>query len=230
MLAQKLSFLCVVITSVGILVTPADGGGPDPILSFQFTDMDGDFVAGLPGAGTFTSNDQPATAGDVTRLTPIVTTADYNQGFPNLIADVNITMALTLIDNDSAIGNGAFFIIDADGDSLTGSITGEWTALDGAAAFLGNLFNVFVNDNSAVDATFDGPSGGSFSTAFDDPQPFPGALVQLTLPDHWFGNGSFDDANTSANAQIVPDPAGLVLCLAGAASLVIRRGRGRGPC
>ncbi len=217
-----------VLAAVAVLgfgaVLPANAGGPDPILSFQFTDLDGDFVAGLPGTGVFTSNDQAATAGDVTRLDGPVATADYNAGYAGGIADINITMNLTGITGSSAAGNGTFFVIDADGDSITGSVTGTWFALPGAASFIGNLFNVFINDNGAPDGLFNGPDGGSFSLSFAATPPLTGAIIQLSLPDHWFSVGSFNNANTSVNSQIVPEPSSLVLGLA-LASLLARKRR-----
>jgi hypothetical protein len=221
---KHLSGLFAVLAASLVVVMPAWAGGPDPILSFQFTDMDGDFVAGLPGTGTFSSNDQAATAGDVTRLVPLIATADYDQGYVGGIADVNITMNLTGITPNSATGLGTFFVTDADGDSITGSVSGTWFALPGAASFLGNLFNVFINDNGVQDGMFNGPSGGAFSLAFAATPPLTGAIIQLSLPDHWFSVGSFNNANTSVNSQIIPEPSSLVLAL-GLAALAARRRR-----
>jgi hypothetical protein len=58
-----------------------------------------------------------------------------------------------------------------------------------------------------------GTPDGSFSMDFTGfgIEPFSGAKLALSLPDHWFSDGSFSNANTLIEASIIPAPGAVVL-------------------
>jgi hypothetical protein len=207
------------IVALSLAVAPAaNAGGLINLFSFGFTDLDGDFVRAGGNTGTFTAVADNNTSGDVTRIAGGAITANYNQGFPRPPANYVTSMGLTNITANMADATGSFAITDADGDTITGDIAGQWFRVQNpfgpdSAQFIGVLTNVNLNDNGALDGSFDGPSGGSWSMDFSSIQlpPYLGFIVQLTQPS-WF-TSAFSDQFTNIDAQVVavPVPGAVVL-------------------
>jgi hypothetical protein len=204
-------------------------------MSFGFTELNGSYDY---GTSTFTAvavddgiGGRLRTAGDVTRVIAPAATADYDDGFVSLgsSADFQLTMTLSNITPTSAdvlANDGSFLIIDADGDTLTGNISGTW--LPGAFGFLvfnGMLTNVGLSDNGNRDGYFNGPSGGLFEIDMAPAAaPFEGAILTLTAPvGHFFDQGGFTAADTLIEAQVLPGPAAMFMLVAGGLTTLRRR-------
>lgn len=192
----------------------------DASVTFGFTDLNGSFDF---GTGVFDLNNDADTSGDVSRLEAPGGVADYNIGFAAPAAaafSVNVFNKVGSV----AQGTGSFTITDADGDTLTGDIDGTWIQGLLGINFNGDLSNVvFTSD----DGTFDGPSGGSFSTLLSGTPPYIGAVVQLFVPPGGnFFDSDFDVESVQVLGEIVPAPASLsLLGLAGLAAGRRRRSR-----
>lgn len=208
--------------TIGALAAIAGTAAAQPaIVSFTYSDLTGSFDA---GSSAYTASANAMTAGDVTRLDANPGSAEYDTGtLPGSTADVEISLSVTNIMAGSADGNGTITLTDDDGDTITGDLDGQFVALFGSVFFEGELTNVFINDITP-DATFDGSSSGSFSTAFGSPGPYVGSLVELFFdPGNFFGS-SFSNETTLASGLIVPAPG--TAALAGLGGLLaIRRRR-----
>lgn len=218
---------------VGCGLFSASSASADVLFSFGFTDLDGDWDA---NTSVFSANANNDTGGDVTRLKDPAGSAEYASGFygsNGTLGDYNMSMVLSNISSQGAEvqdGDGSFLITDNDGDTISGSIVGQW--LPGNFGFL--FFNGHLSDvvYSEVNGTFDGPSGGSFSTDYlpADP-PYEGAIITLSISGNggFFDKGSFSDSPTLVSAEVVPTPgAGLVFIagFGGISCLARRRRRG----
>jgi len=207
----------------GAVLAAAGAAQGQVILTFGYTDVEGSFST---ATSEFTGRAVPSTSGDVTRTAAPGGTADFDDGFAGDIADFKLDLSVLLTTPSTADGTGTFEIIDADGDTITGSINGEFeTPGSGIVFFNGTLSDVFLNDNGDPDGTFDGTDGGSFGLDLPGTAPFDGAFVQLFIG----GTGGFFDRDFSGvSAQvdgiIVPAPAAAALFgLGGLAALRRRR-------
>jgi len=203
------SLAIIALLTCAALLAPV--ASADPIFTFGFTELAGSF----DGTNTFDANVDATTYGDVTRTFPTIGTARYDAGFA-LPADYSMTMTLSNITATTADANGSFIITDADGDTITGDVTGHWTSVNIFSNFVGSLSNVVLNDNGALDGTFDGPSGGSFDLAFPFVQDtFTGAIMTLETG-AWFEAGTcWQDMNTLVQASVVPVPGATLLGIVG---------------
>ena len=201
------------------LAASATVANAQAILTFGFTDVDGSFSV---SDGIFAGRSVAATSGDVSRVVAPAGTADFNPGFAGGTADFSFDIDVMLMGGGVAEGSGAFTIIDAQGETLTGDINGEFSMLGSFIAFRGLLTGVEFNDVSG-DATFDGPSGGSFGTDLPGVPPFTGAFVELFITDAGFFDRDFSGVTTQVIAEIVPAPA--TLALLGLGGLVATRRR-----
>lgn len=199
-------------SAIGLFLSSASA---NVILTFGFTDLDTSFDF---NSSQFTANAVDAgaleTGGDVSRLTGGGGTADFGSGFMSLgtLADFQLGMTISNVVGNTADGAGSLTITDANGDSITGNIDGDWELIGGSFyVFSGLLDTVFVNDNSG-DGLFDGPTGGAFSTSLGAAPPYSGASVYL-----FFGNfGGFFDQDFSGlsgqiSGEIIPAPGSAVL-------------------
>ncbi len=205
------------------------------LASITFDLMDADYN----GAGAFTLNAEQDTYGEVSRIVPVAGQAKYDNDVANgyvgswfnlgTSAGVAVSMSISNITAATADGSGSFTVIDADGDTITGNFSGTWLNLGGAAAFAGNASSVFFNDITAADTTFDGPSGGNFSTNFAAAQPFGGWVIDLTTSG-WFVDAGgaarpYSNMNTHFDVRVIPLPGAALLGMIGfgAVSWVRRR-------
>lgn len=197
------------------------------IASFGFTDLNGSFNLGsMQFSAVATTGGTSSSAGDVTRFAEGGgNSAEFDSGFfgGGSLANVEIYITVSNVVGPMADGNGSFTITDADGDTITGSITGTWFA--GAMGF------VFMNGatsgitfNSLADGVFEGPSGGSFSMAGLVDEYFGALSILLRTPQGvGFFNASFAEVSTQADGLIVPTPASIALAGCGLALTVRRR-------
>lgn len=208
-------------------------GASAQIATFTFSDLNGSFDA---GTSVFNAAADANTSGDATRLLNAASgtpgSAQFDTGFMAGLtsADFDISLSLSAPSGGTIAANGTFTVTDHNGDEIIGDIAGLFSTLGPAISYDGALSNVFFNDNSG-DGTFDGPSGGSFSSDFAPfIAPFEGTIVQLFFSPGSFFTQSFSNASVLASALVVPDPIlppapGSVVALLGAGALASRRRR-----
>lgn len=207
------------IAAVAVVAAAGSAASADVILTFGFNDLVGsynnttqqfDAVSGSTSAFS--------TSGDVTSFVGLGGTANYLPGFASGYAALNINVTNKV--GSTADGAGTFTIADADGDLLTGDISGTWNTPGFGVYFFDGLLSNVQFSNPA--GTFDGPSGGSFATFAGN---FEGALVQLfTAGNSGFFSSDWRDVAVLVNGNIVPAPG--AAALAGLAGLVgLRRRR-----
>ncbi|MCC6285206.1 MAG: hypothetical protein IT439_07900 [Phycisphaerales bacterium] len=210
--------ICAVLAAGACVAAPALA--TDASVTFGFTDLSGAFDL---GTGLFNLANDADSSGDVSRLEAPGGVADYNVGFA---APAAVAFSVSVFNKagNLAQGIGTFTITDADGDTLSGDVTGTWIQGLLGINFNGDLANVvFTSD----DGTFDGPSGGSFSTTLSGTPPYIGAVVQLFVPPSGnFFDSTFDVESVQVLGEIIPAPASLgVLGLAGLGATRRRRSR-----
>lgn|GEM_PF-350515 len=225
-------FVALVGTSLFAAAANADG-----ILTFGYTDLDGDYAGNAmnptgPGFnGSFTANASSTgplhSSGDVSRLIPTAGQADFATDFvARSVANAQFNISVENKDNmiGLADGNGTFTLTDIDGDSFTGNINGFWVqGTAGRTFFNGDLSNVVFNDNGAQDGLFNG-EGNSFAGFLGFPGIFEGALVQVFIRTGvGFFDSSFANAPTNSEGILVPTPG--VAALAGLGLLSASRRR-----
>ncbi len=190
----------------------AAGAMAQPIASATYFDLSGNWNGAL---FTAFATAQPGlnSSGSVARLVSPVGTADFQPGFVAGANPADFSLALTYIPGGPGIGIGAgsFSITDADGSTMTGSISGLW--IDDSANNPGQVFfNGALSNVTFSGATFDGTNGGSFSTLFGGTPPYDGAITQLFLsPPGNFFTSPFSDVNTGVTMQILPAPGAMAL-------------------
>lgn len=213
------------IAAFGLLAGAAQA---EVVLTFGFTDTSGSYDT---GTSTFSavSVDTPefSTGGDVTRLAAPGGTAEFDTGFASGGSSAAFAMSLDVTAKmaGTAKGAGSFTITDADGDTVTGTISGDWISGGGDIVFFNGLItDVILTDVGTLDGTFDGPSSGSFGLDIAG-QPLEGALVSLFIAT---GSGFFDTGfsgvSTQVDGVVIPAPAG-VLALTGIGLMAVRRRR-----
>lgn len=207
------------IAAVAVVAAAGSAASADVILTFGFNDLVGSYnnttkqFAAVNGTTSSFS-----TSGDVTSFVGAGGTANYLPGFGSGSVSVNIDVTNKV--GMTADGAGGFSIVDADGDMLSGTISGTWSSPGFGVYFFDGLLTNVQFSNSA--STFDGPSGGSFATF---PGTYEGALVQLfTAGSSGFFSSDWRDVAVLVNGNIVPAPG--AAALAGLAGLVgLRRRR-----
>lgn len=200
----------------------------DPVLTFGFKELDGDYAFnGVDGgaftavASSFATGGPYDTSGNVHRIHAPQGFAEFNTGFFGLSpANVVFSMQITGVTASNAFANGSFAITDVNGDQIVGRMSGSWNVLGGNFGSFRGLIDEASTQNNSGDGNFDGPSGGSFSLAFPFPQ-LTGAIIFLETGS-WF-NSSFSNTDTQVQASVIgiPEPTAAVLGILGL-SLVSR--------
>jgi hypothetical protein len=210
------------IAALGLLTGAASA---DVVLTFGFTDTSGSY----DGAGSFSASAVDAgalrTSGDVTSLFGAGGTAEFDAGFAGGTADFEVDLSVGPVVAGTRAGSGSFTITDADGDTITGTISGDWISGGGDIVFFnGFLTDVALTDVGTLDGTFDGPTSGSFGLDIAG-QPLEGALVSLFIATgSGFFDKDFDGVSTEVDGVVVPAPAGM-LAFAGLGMIAARRRR-----
>jgi hypothetical protein len=191
----------------------------DVIVSYGYSDLVGAF-----DGSTFTADASDISNGDVTRLTPNASTAQFDTGFAGVgFADVAITMDISNVTATSAVGVGSVTLTDTDGDTLTAEIAGDWTIINpfGFMFFAGTSANYSFSDNGQEDGLFNGTTS-SFALAGLVDQLFDGAISLLLQSPGGFG-GEFGGVTTEADGLLIPTPGVLAIAGVGFASMARRR-------
>ena len=209
---------CIAITLGAGLALAASAQGATTLISLTYADLSGSYQSTSATTGNFTARavDLPGvlrSSGDVSRLEGAPGVADFQPGFVSGPDLSDFVMNLSVNHNASnGTGAGSFTATDADGDTITGNLTGTWSISDTYIAFVGTLSNVFIHDNGTLDHTFNGSNTGSWDTNFNAAAPYNGAIVKLTENISNFFSTDFTNAATGLTAQIttftVPTPAG----------------------
>ncbi|MEQ8850549.1 MAG: hypothetical protein RIB32_02055 [Phycisphaerales bacterium] len=195
------------------------------VASFGFTDLDGIYD---DTTSIFTVTGQTIASGDFTRNGD--GTALFNSGLLSGSGPASFFLEMSVdgIDavNRTATGSGNLVITDADGDVFRGTFTGDWIGTALGFTFASNTGVDFSFDSSGGNGTFDGTTGGSF-TSFADSAIFDGAVSLLFLqPNNAnFFQSSFEAINTQADGIILPAPGAAGLALMGLGVAGIRRRR-----
>ncbi len=183
----------------------------DLILTFSYDDLGGSYVADAnPAPGTARSGQFTALAvntaflqssGDVSRVVPTEGTASFEPGFVSAAnpadAVFNLSVAIANAGDTTGAGAGSFTLTDADGDTITGSISGTWTIEDTGlggqfVAFNGLLSNVVLNGS-----TFNGTdlfNSDNFDMDLPGSGPYNGAIVLLSFDISTFFTADFTEA------------------------------------
>lgn len=210
-------------------IVGAAAAGPE-LVSYRFGTISGDFTLSDRGeeqetpGGVFTatavSNDTHVTSGDITRLDHRPGTGEFNPGFAEIAPySVLITINVTNIVGDSALGTGNLSITDADGDQLTAVVAGVFSQIDD---FL--FFNA-ISTNYAFTASDDSFDGTNGAIMIDDlvGELFSGSTSFLIHAPTGLTQ-SFADATTNVDGEFIPAPAGVFALVAGF-GLAMRRRR-----
>jgi|266.fasta.fasta_contig_71_1376291_length_847_multi_3_in_0_out_0_1 hypothetical protein len=219
----------VLVALVGGVAASANA---EVIATMSYDDLAGGYAQSSPTTGVFTAvavnTGTLQSSYEASRLIPGAGSASFEAGFqsnPFNPADFVISMNVVRINASLATGTGTFTATDRDGDTITGTISGNWVPVGSLfIAFNGNLGNVSFNDNGAADGTFDGTEGGDFALAFNAAQPFVGSMTQLiTRQGAGFFTGNFSDKATGGAMQIIPSPGSMALIGLGGLMVAGRR-------
>ncbi len=213
------AFVVGVLAAAGL----ATSASATVVATFQYTDLRGAYDAG-PGQFTAVAVDSGSfqSAGDVTRLIAPGGTAQFEPGFVtttggSAMVSINVTNIVGL----TADGSGTFSFADADGDTITGDISGDWLSPGGGIVFFNGLLSN-VTFNGLGNGSFEGTTGafgmGDLSGIYS------GAIVQLfTRVGGGFFNSSFSDVSTLVSGDIIPAPSALALLGLGGLAAMRRR-------
>lgn len=212
-----------VLLSAAMSAAVTGTASADLVASFGFTELNAsfDFATGEFVAEADSANGL-ATSGDVTAYAGGLSTALFNPGFFNAGSDASVLFRMDIVTNDGQTAtaeNGRIMIVDADGDTLSGSFEGQWNLRFGFGFFDGEITSALFN--SAGDGIFEGPDGGSFTMPEGS---LTGALSFLIME---MSDGLFQDSFTgrpaSADGMLVPAPGSVALM--GLGGLVMARRR-----
>ncbi len=204
----------------------AGAANAEVIASFSLDDLDGSFNLGT-GVFTATAVDTAdlRSSGDVSRLINPMGTAFFDPGFVSGADSGNfaISMNVNVTGPNSATATGAMTLTDADGDTVTANISGNFGSVGpGFIFFSGTLSGFSFNDLGTADGTFNGSSGGSFNSSFDG-GPFDGAVVQIIFGGTTFFTEDFGGRAVGVSGQVVPTPGALALLGLGGLAMARRR-------
>lgn len=207
--------------AAGALTSAANA---DVILTMTYDDLGGSYVASSANTGTFSAvavNNGPAglqSAGEVSRTDSNPGSASFEVGFVTggSLANFSITCSFLRdggFPNLLGSGLGSFTATDADGDTVSGDVTGTWIfdAVNNFIYLNAGLSNVVVTDNGSPDDSFNGSQLGSWQMSGLGNSPFEGALTQITFGAGNFFESDFRNAPTGLTAQILPAPGSLAL-------------------
>lgn len=222
---MKNSANLALVAAVGSLALTAASASAGVILTFGFTELNGSYTAADANNGVFTAsavnNANLASEGDVTRLLPPGDgTAAYDHGFFGSAfgGAANVTFSIA---RSGTTGTGTFTVTDVDGDTLSGTLAGDWIFLGGATFFNGVIGGEFF-DTGAGDF-FNGPSVPSTSFTHIVGPMDGGVTILFTNANADFFGSDFTGVSTLTSANFVPTPGAIALI--GIGGLVAARRR-----
>jgi len=211
MLKRRTLLLVICFAALSLSAAPAMAD----MFGFELFNLSASFTGTGSGTGSFTTTEWAQASGVLSRYVPTTGTASFDayswyMGSEALLVDMDITNIAT----KTADGAGTLTLTDVDNDYISADVKGGWTKLSTSASlFVGTLSNVYYNE--LTNTTFDGHSGDSVSMDFPLPQPWNGAIVQLTSTGGWFGEDYADKTGGYINATVVPTPAAVLLGMLG---------------
>lgn len=200
------------VAAAGSLALTAASASAGVTLTFGFTELSGSYSATDANNGVFTAaavnNSQLQSEGDVTRLlAPGDGTATYDHGFFGSAFGGLANVVMT-INRSGTTGTGSYTVTDVDGDTLSGSISGDWIFLGGATFFNGVISGSF--SNAGIDF-FEGPSVPSTSFTPLVGNMDGGLTILFTNNNADFFGSSFARVSTLTSANFVPTPGSVAL-------------------
>jgi len=169
--------------------------------------------------------------GTVSRIVANAGDATFDPGFVSLagLSDFQLTCSVVITGPHAATGSGSFTSTDANGDTITGTVTGAWgSPAPGFIYFNGSLSNVTLN-NTSGDGRFNGSNGDSWDMNIPAIQPLAGAIVQLVFGGTTFFTAPFGNRAVGIDYQVIGNviPAPGAMALMGLAGAVAFRRRTR---
>lgn len=211
------------LLALGVTALVAVPASAQIVGDFDFQNLSADYQVTGADTGTFIVSADANSSGSVSNLIGGTDYALFDQGFAVTFGPAAFDLVLNLsnITGTSADASGTITISDIDGDTLTGTITGEWTLFGGVAFFTGDL----------SDVVFSNP-GGSFSGGLSDiiapGGVFFGAIQAMSvdprLTQTFFGS-DLQGVAVTAQAQFIPTPGAAALFGLGLGGLATRRRR-----
>jgi hypothetical protein len=223
---SKVSNTLLLVISSGVLATGAQAQNAI-VASFTYDSLSGSYTQATPISGTFnasaTAGGALNTVGDFNRLLPAFQNAAFPAGFVSdaNVANISMSVSVTITGVNTAIGMGNLVITDVDGDQFTTGLNGIWTRTAVGVNFNATMVNPTFVDNGPADGAFNGYNGG-WSTNFGTTN-LTGASVSLVLSTTGFFNASYSDRPVGVSGQILPSPGAVGLALVGAAVAGRRR-------
>jgi hypothetical protein len=180
-----------------------------------------DDLAGSWDGTTFTASAVDTASlhshGNVARTVSPIGNAIFNPGFVSAADPANFTLSLTYVNIGPGLGtgSGSFSVVDVDGSTISGSLSGFW--IDGGSFV---AFNGSISSVSITGGTFDGNTGSWINDLLIDG----GAINQLYLvgPGNFF-TSPYSDVPVNLTFQLTPTPGALAVL--GLGGLVVGRRR-----
>ncbi|MBW7992327.1 MAG: hypothetical protein FVQ84_20255 [Planctomycetes bacterium] len=198
--------LLVLAIAVCMIATPARAD----LFGFHL----GNLSSSYDGSASFSATGSTSTTGALYRNIAPTGTAVFDYGSWGTGSEsLLVSMSISSILAGTATGSGTITFSDVDGDTFAATVAGTWLNVSGIALFSGALTNV---THTPAGNTFDGHSGDSVSLVYSGtPQPWRGALVQLSAG-NWFTGSAFTNAlGGSLDVSVVPVPAAVLLGMLG---------------
>jgi hypothetical protein len=173
------------------------------------------------------------TGGDVSRVDVSPTqSANFASGFrgfnpadAGIEMTVSSTVVLDSLGRPTRAAQGAFVLLDPDGDRISGVLTGIWTDLgSGFDSFQGLIGSASISILAGGDnARFNGLGVSGFNYAGLPLTGLSGSLVELQLTPGSFFDTNFANVSTQSSGVLVPGPGSLALIGLGALATARRR-------
>jgi len=204
---------CFLLLGVAILCSVA-GPARAAMFDFHFGSLSSAFSLDSATTGTFSANDYSQTIGSVTDMTSSNVAAFlWALGTPYTGGSFDLSMNVAAISPTlmTATGTGYFIITDTDtvGDTIRGTLDGDWSRVGVSNVFSGVLTDVMFKDNGTSDGQFNGHAGSLLTIS--DSGPWVGTLMELSTTGTWFSEGDYTSNSGSVDASVVPIPTAVLL-------------------
>jgi hypothetical protein len=178
----------------------------------------GNLSTSFDGGTGLTTTDWLQTSGSLYRNVAPSGTAVFSPGSFGTVGSESLLISMTLsnITALTADATGTISFSDIHGDTISGNISGTWIKA-GTPSFPQGIFSGTLTSVTHIpaNATFDGHSGSVSLVYPQNPQPWNGAIVQLTSA-NWFSNSAYSGVKGgSIDVSVVPVPTAFVLGVLG---------------